>query len=182
MTTPQEMNDETDTTAMSPVSGMSALSIRNEPSLFDDATLASITSWKEAGALLDRMEVAPESASDYGTGFKVVDKATLVGVPFLILEWRFSQGDFGPFVSVSAVTKHDDKVIFNDGSSGVRQQLQTVTDQRRERGHAHPQAGLVCEEGLTKTSYFANAKTGETSNTPQTGDGWGPASTYYIAD
>lgn len=158
--------------------------VHNEATLIDDAALASIGSFRDAAALLDRMGVEAESASDYGTGFKVVDKATLVGQPFLIIEWRFNDGDFGgrQFVSVAAVTKDDRKVIFNDGGTGVCKQLATVTQQRRDRGHRNPQAGLLVESGLTATSYWFNEDTGETSSQAQSGKGWGPATTYYLAD
>lgn len=178
MTTPNDVSGETD------VAPRDASSLANAaPTLFGDAQLAAIGSFEDAARLLSDNNVAAEFASDYGTGFKVVDKATLIDKPFLILEWRFNAGDFGSdFVSVAAVTKSNDKVIFNDGSTGVRKQLETVTAQRLAKGHAHPQAGLLCENGLTKTSYYFNSKTGETSSAPQTGDGWGPASTYYIAD
>lgn len=160
------------------------LAIPNERTLFDDDVLAGITSYKDAAAALDKAGVTAESASDYGTGFKVVDKATLVGVPFLAIEWRFNEGDYGDegFVSVQAITKNDDKVIFNDGSTGVCAQLRLVTRQRRDKKHPAPQAGLICAEGLTKTTYYFNEDTGETSSKARDGKAWKPASTYYIAD
>jgi hypothetical protein len=161
----------------------SELTTLNGSTLFNDDMLAGLSGYKDAAAMLDASGVAAESVADYGTGFRVVDKATLIGVPFLILEWRFNEGDYARgFVSVAAITKHDDKVIFNDGSTGVRDQLATVTKQRIKKGHAHPTAGLICENGLSRTTYYANSKTGETSSRPQDGADWGPASTFYLAD
>lgn len=148
-----------------------------------DADLTSITDYASAALLLDTLGIPAEDAADYGTGFSVIDKSKLLGVPLLILQWRFNEGDYdGDFVSVEAVTKHGDKVVFNDGSSGIRAQLQTVTVQRIAKGHPAPQAGLRVVGGLTKTDYFFNADTKESRNKVPAGEkGWAPASTYYLA-
>jgi len=146
----------------------------NAPTVFTDSILAKITSFDDATAMLDSTGIALESMSDYGTGFSVVDKAKLVGVPFLILEWRFNSSELNDdgFVSVAAVTKHNDKVIFNDGSSGVLAQLRMVTEQRTERNHPTPQAGLIVQDGLTKSDYTYTDDKGKSI----------PATTYYLSE
>ena len=150
---------------------------------FDDAALTSIVTFEDASALLVDSGIAVERMSDYGTGFKLVDSKTLQGTDFLIVQWRFNAGAFGEagFVSVEAITKHNEKVIFNDGSTGIRDQLRVVTAQRIESKHSHPQAGLIVMGGLTASEYFFNSDTGEISRIPMEGKNWKPATTYYLA-
>jgi len=141
-----------------------------------DESLAEVQSFADAFTVLERAGVVPENFSDYGTGFAVLDskdKARLIGVPFAILEWRFNRGDMGWFVSAAIVTKNDEKLILNDGSTGICQQLMTVTKQRHERGSKEPQKGLLVENGLTESRYeYPDEKTGEMR----------PAVTYYLAN
>jgi len=146
---------------------------------FSDETLAGIRSFSDAIGVLKDSGIVPESASDYGTGFHVADKATLVGVPFVALAWRFNTGAYerapgevGDFVSVECVTERGDKVVINDGSTGICRQLRAITDQREMRGHATPQHGLLCERGLAKSEYEYVDDKGRKS----------PAATYYLAD
>lgn len=148
--------------------------VTNAPAVFHDNVLASIGSFDDVRSLFADSGIAVETMEDYGTGFKIVDKASLVNVPFIILEWRFNDGDFGTFVSVAAVTKHNEKVIFNDGSekSGIHAQLRMVTDQRIARDHATPQAGLLVEGGLTRSDYTYDGDDGKPK----------PATTFYLAE
>lgn len=156
--------------------------IIQQSALFSDDALADITSYNDAAALLDSANIPPETMAAYGTGFAVVDKSKLIGVGLLILQWRFNDGDYeGDFVSVEAVTATNEKVIFNDGSTGIRAQLHNVTARRQTVGHPHPQAGLIVPGGLTKTTYYYNSVTGETSGKAREGKDWTPASTFYLA-
>ena len=150
---------------------------------FNDENLAAITGFKHAAEMLLAAGVPVESISDYGTGFKLTDSKKLVGIPLLILQWRFNAGAFGPdgFVSVEAVTKHDEKVIFNDGSTGIRDKLKQVTADREKKGQSHTQAGLIVENGLTASEFFYNDQTGEISRVAMSGDEWKPATTYYLS-
>lgn len=147
----------------------------NAPTVFTDSILANLTDFNSAKETIASAGVNLESFEDYGTGFKVVDKDTLIGVEMILLEWRFSVGDYGKFASVAAITKHGEKVIFNDGSTGIREQLEMVTAQRNDKGHPTPQAALYVENGLTRSDYKAMLpdKSGELVPTP--------ASTYYLA-
>jgi len=156
--------------------------IIQSPTLFGDEALTGITSWNDAAVLLDSAGIPAESMADYGTGFSVVDKARLIGVDLMILQWRFNEGDYEKgFVSVEAVTRNGEKVIFNDGSTGIRDQLHTVTAQRLAAGHPHPQAGLTVLGGLTCSNYYYNEDTAERSTKAREGKGWIPASSYYLA-
>lgn len=146
----------------------------NKP-VFSEGDLTDIDSFNAAVALLGKQGVTSESVSDYGSGFKLLktdEKVQLIGVPFVIVEWQFRNGDNGEYVSALIVTAKDEKLILNDGSTGIRDQLRKVTDARIDRGQAYPQQGLACEKGLRVSKYtYTDAKTGEDR----------PAETFYLA-
>lgn len=150
----------------------------NPPTKFDDGVLARIASFADAFDLLKSEGLEGENFSDYGTGFKVTEKSSLVGTPMILLEWRFNpKGKFGDFVSVLGVTKDGRKVIINDGSPhGICKQLRMVTDQRMGNGHSNPQAALLLESGLSRSDYdvMIPNKDGEAVETP--------ATTYYLSE
>jgi len=139
-------------------------------SVFDDAALAAIGSFDDAWAAANAFGM--DTFDEYGTGFSIVDdKRRLIGVPFVALEWRFNPGKFGTFVSVAIVTETGDKLILNDGSSGIREQLEMVTQQRINKGHPHPQAALAVKGGLRVSDYDYDDGAGHMI----------PASTFYLA-
>ena len=152
----------------------------NDKSAVSDDLLSRIDGYEAALAALDAAGVAYESISDYGTGFFVVDKERLVTVPFVILEWRFNESKEHydannmplVFVSAAVVTEGGDKFIINDGSTGIRQQLQAITARRRENNHATPQNGLVVPHGLTVSQYLYTDASGKSST----------ARTYYLSE
>lgn len=166
--------------------------VANPNRIFDDSQLAAIDSFEAAVALANAYAesvggVVVESASDYGTGFKVVeDKASLVGVDLLILQWNFHEGDYGtdPFVAAEAVTKNGDKVVIVDGGTGIRAQLQQVTATRVAKNAPNAQALLKVEGGLTRSDYWRNTDTGDKANRVPDGakkGEWEPATTYYLS-
>ena len=127
-------------------------------SAFDDADLASVGSFSDAMELLSASGlIAEDFASSYGTGFTVLDtkdKARLVGVDFMILEWAFNTGENGEFVSAAIVTEPGEKLILNDGSTGIRDQLRTVTATRLARGVPHADAyKALLVKGLRESTY-----------------------------
>jgi hypothetical protein len=153
-------------------------------SLFSDAELGAITTFADAAELLASKNVPVESSEDYGTGFHILpDKVALVNKPFLILSWRFNEGDFGDrgFVSVELITEDDKKYVMNDGSTGVCAQLHEISAVRMAKGSSTPQVGLIVKNGLTRTQYWYNETSGETSGKAKEGKGWVPASTYYLS-
>lgn len=87
-----------------------------------------------------------------GTGFTLLksdDKARLLGMPFIIIEYRFHDGDFGDadFVAVHLVTKDNGKYIITDGSTGIRAQLQQLAADTGRFG------GIVVHGGLRVSEY-----------------------------
>lgn len=148
-----------------------------KPVAYDDDVLSSIDGYAQAVALAksDSSTGELESFADYGNGFTVLptdEKARLVKVPFVALAWAFHDGDNGEFVSVTIVTKTGEKLILNDGSTGIRDQLRKVTDKRTARGadEVKATAGLVCPNGLRRSDYEYHDANGVVKN----------ATTYYI--
>jgi hypothetical protein len=127
--------------------------------------------------------VPVEDASDYGTGFDVLStdaKGTLCGVPFVIVEWRFNEGDAGEFVSVSLVTEDGRKLVLNDGSTGIYQQLKEITGERLARGIT-AQTGLAVRKGLRVNEYEYSPTLGRAVKRGESAPDKAKAKTYYLA-
>jgi len=106
----------------------------------------------------------------------VEDKDTLVGKPFLITAYRINpDGDFGEFVSVLAITKGNRRVVFNDGSSGIKTQLQELA----QKGIT---SRILCNSGLRRSDFRFDEKTGEIvkRSDPRYAES-SPAKTYYLS-
>jgi|ERR1041385_275526 hypothetical protein len=118
---------------------------------FKDDELRAVTSFEDAMALLVQTYGGVESITDFelGNGFKIAtddEKNRLVGVSFIILHFQFNEGDYGDFVSVTLVTQHGDRIVLNDGSTGIYEQLKDVARTGRYGGIAVP-------HGLRKSEY-----------------------------
>ena len=69
------------------------------------------------------------------TGLDLIDKAELVGVPFLMTGVQYKVNERGvSFVYVDAENVRGDRFTFNDSSTGVRQQ---ITGMLADRGKDH---------------------------------------------
>ena len=101
-----------------------------------DAMLGKL---REQGDLAD-----PSILSDGFTLLK--DKEQLVGRPFLALSWTFRQGDMGEYCSVELVTAQNERLVINDGSTGVCAQLRKLTDEGEDRA-------LLVTRGLRVSEY-----------------------------
>lgn len=123
-------------------------------SVFDEDALRSLSSFDDALKLAERVHGQVENVADVlGDGFTLVnDKADLEGLAMILLEWTFRQGDYDrPYVSVRAVARLKNgqpwKVIFNDGGSGIAEQLAKHTKKTGKTG------GLVVPKGLNRSEY-----------------------------
>ena len=58
-------------------------------------------------------------------GYTLVEKDSLVGVPFIVRVATFRPGSYGEaaYVSCECLTVDNNQVVFNDGSTGVRAQI-----------------------------------------------------------
>lgn len=115
--------------------------------------------------------------SDYDL---VKDKETLVEVPFAIVNIRFYKGTFGDACAVMAITEVGDKIVFNDGSSGIFAQCESMVKRVGRRG------GFMCPNGLRASSYTyvpkdldGNSLVGTIAPDGTTYEET-PATTYYI--
>lgn len=143
--------------------------------VFDDTALAEIKSWTELSNAFDNAAVPVEDISNYGNGFKVLDNLDkLIGMQFVVIQWRIVAGDHGEFVSAYVMTERDEKFIVNNSSlkSGFAAQLMAVTASRLRRGidPNSAQAGLLCRDGVRKSTYTYTDAMGDSH----------PATTYYI--
>lgn len=116
---------------------------------FSDAALRDITSFEEAFALAEEVYGdVKDIHAELGNGFTLIDdKGKLKGVAFLILHFGLNDGEFGEFSSIAAVTKNNDKYIFNDGSSGIKEQLLTLARTHQRFG------GFMVHGGLNESTY-----------------------------
>lgn len=118
---------------------------------FSDDQLRNITSIEDALALAADAYGGTISAEELeiGNGFKLLgdDKDRLVGMPFLLLAYTFNEGDFGEFASCLLITDRGDKVIMNDGSSGIYEQLLDIMKTTDRMG------GIHFPRGLRKSTY-----------------------------
>lgn len=93
--------------------------------------------------------------------WQVVDKETLVGVPFVITEWTAYEGTKGPFVAVKVLTNNG-RLLFNDGSTGIYKQLGRIEEKFRVPTFKEPfvpvhnGSVLVCKKGLRKSEYVVD--------------------------
>ena len=70
--------------------------------------LAALTTFDQAFALAEATYGEIISSEELGDGFTVVEKSSLVGVPFLILGWEAGKNEkHGPFTIVRGSTKEN---------------------------------------------------------------------------
>lgn len=133
--------------------------------LFTDNDLSDIESWDQVLAMATAVaegDTIPNAADVLGTGFRIADeddKIRLQGVPLVLLQWFINDGDFGPFVSINAVQRHDNgsitKWVINDGSTGICQQL---TAYEAKTGSNGP---LAVPKGLRASNYYIDGESGQ---------------------
>ena len=127
--------------------------------LNDDA-LRGITDF--ASAIAAAGPVMDIADTELSTGFDVVkDKNDLIGRPFLILDWSTGMGEKGPFTSVLIITQDNRKLIINDGSTGIHEQLSRLP---KLDGNV-----IGVHKGLRKSEYDIHDDNGEVIINPKTG-------------
>lgn len=153
-----------------PTNPVTETAVSNTEPVYSTEQLAGITSFEDALALLADAGVNVTSIADYGDGFSVMDKATLVNVPFVILDYKFAEGEFGSdFAIVRVVTADKRKAIITDGSleNGIRPQVKEL----QRRGAL---GGVICDKGLTVSEYtWIGEENGKEVRKP--------AKTYYLS-
>lgn len=95
-------------------------------------SLAEIKTFADAMALVQSAGLEVHSTEEFTDGFVMTDKNTLVGIPFLILDYTLSEskdykdadGNPAPYAVIRLVTEKNDKCIVVDGSAGICKQIQ----------------------------------------------------------
>ena len=140
---------------------------------WDDDILGAIKTYEDLQQFFVAQGIEVVDSRDYGHGFSVVKKETLCGVPFIIVKAEFFDGKWGKAVSIFALTKHNEKVIFVDGSTGILRQVKGLIARRENAGAVNPSSGIAVVGGLVRSDYeYADKETGEMT----------PASTFYLAE
>jgi hypothetical protein len=146
---------ETPGTDVTPVGEPVVGEVIAQPSRFGSEIWDAMTSLDVATATLeDQAGGVIEASEVLGDGFEVVpndEKGRYVGVPMLLGEWQFRQGDNGEYVVIRALVQPTGqqvrRVVFTDGSTGIMRQLQDVT-QRTGKTH-----GLIVRHGFRRSDY-----------------------------
>lgn len=112
-----------------------------------------------------------DDITDGVASLTLVQKESLIAVPFLAVNWRFNDNETGTFVSVEFMSQAGERGVFNDGGTGVMAQLAAITAERESAGHKFPRSGRLVRRGLRVSRYtFTNEKGKEQQ-----------AETYYLA-
>jgi len=126
---------------------------------------------------IESVDAATEKELAWDTNpFEPIDKSQAINIPHLIVQWRFSAGDYGEFVIVYAIARLDNgtdwQILYADGGKGIYEQLKSLTDQRIADGHPHPQGGALVRGGLAPSDYTFTDDEGKER----------PARTYYLSN
>lgn len=119
--------------------------------------IKDITSWEDAQAYFAQEEIEVSVGLEVSDGFERYgeeDKPSLVGTPFIILDWRRLSGDMGMFATVRVLTRDGKRIRFSDGSSGVYQQLLQIEIEREKKGHKALSQGVLVRKGLRASEYY----------------------------
>lgn len=149
--------------------------------VFNVARLADITlpdSFDSALAAVQTInggQVVEAAADVLADEWPEVAKKQLINVPFLAVTWSVSSPDSsetGQYIVVRGMTRDGRRFRFADGSTGIMSQLVKLTRERITAGHPAPNAGLLCEMGLSSSKY----KTTDAAGKPI------DAETFYISN
>lgn len=121
----------------------------------------------EFKAFMREREIEPEDFQA-GQWELIKDKDKLLDVPFIIAGAQFYEGSKGPrgFVSVRAFKEDGTKIVFVDGGTGIRDQIESFITKNGPTALI----GKMCRNGLRKSDYFY-----------VDGDPTTAATTYYLA-
>lgn len=137
------------------------------PRAFSDQELREMKTYSDLRALVQERGLKVTNASDVlSDGFELSkDKEGLVGIEFVIVDWRFTEsdayGDEGEFVTVRLITAQNAKLIINDGSTGIMKQLKGIDQE----------GVLYVKNGLRVSEYEYTDAKGKKSK----------ARTYYLS-
>jgi len=152
-----------------------SLDTTKAPRLWTEDELASMDSIDDLKRMVAEKGVTTASITSFGNGYAVLeDKAVLVKRHFYIVDWRFNTGDMGEFVTMQVLAETTEgtteKLIVNDGSTGIRDQLHRI-----QNANGGQTCVLDVPRGLVKSDYktfIPDGKSGEKEIS---------ATTYYLS-
>lgn len=112
--------------------------------------IADVETWEDALKLAQETFAHLISSEELNDGIVLIEKDTLVGVPFLVLDVKFRLSSFdddGFYATVRGIDKNNRKFVFADGSVGIAQQLAFLADKFNQRG------GFFIPNGLDRSEY-----------------------------
>lgn len=118
----------------------------------------------------DALKVATVAKPDV----EIAAKKGLVNVPFVIRQIKLNYGQYGPFVSLVAVTKRDENVIINDGGTGIARQCVELV---KNYGTDSP---IVISGGLKESVYYIDKDSRQFVSKNPGHPNTIPASTFYL--
>lgn len=174
--TTAEQSTQDSATAIVPRPNYDADALRNLTSFADAIDLAG----EQFGTVDDAVDVL-------GDGFILMskeDKAKLVNLPLLLLEWSFypSEEHGGEFCSIRLVAQGENgsigKYVVNDGSTGLAETLRNYTARTGRQG------GLLVRKGFRESSYAycddCRVAVSDTHKSDEPAHSVGRARTYYL--
>jgi hypothetical protein len=148
--------------------------------MFGDALGDDVPDMTFQGALMEGTATGTlaNPAALLGGNAKVVnddEKAQLVGVPFIILSYRFNEeGVGGRFVTLDLITARNERIYLNDGSTGIRKQIEKLEEAGMEEN-------IVIRRGLRVSTYRYDPDTKKVVKPKDEGyDRSREAHTYYL--
>jgi hypothetical protein len=123
-----------------------------EGPFFSDDKLRAMDNFEDVLAAFAAEGIQLLDASDWvGAGSDLIDKERLLGVPFLLIQWKFLQSqdyEGSSFVVCHILTRHNERLMFMDGSKGgIRDDL-IEASKNTNQFHA-----MIVKNGLRKSDY-----------------------------
>lgn len=110
-------------------------------------------------AYLEKLGLSWQDVEFVGSEYELTDKNDLVDVPIFLIQWMFKNSEEYPdsqYAVVHGIRVNDgSKFVFADGSTGIRDQLETVSTRRTAAGLDASQQGLAVRKGLVRSDYPA---------------------------
>lgn len=104
-----------------------------------------------------------------------VEKDKLIGKAFILTSWKFRPGEYGPesdFAVCEITTKDNEKLLFTDGSTGIKDQLKTYERKLAKLGRPSV-SPIYVPNGLMVSNYMWTDPSDGIAK---------PASTYYFSN
>jgi len=144
---------------------------------FSNEDLLNISSFEDAIALVNEAYGDVLTADEViGNGFRMLgDKHKLVGVPFVAVQWKFFDGDYGTsYTNMMVVTDRGDRYLVNDGGAGITKELMEFSARSDRMG------GVVFRNGLAASTYDFCSDCRSTSCEVPEEHRMTPATTFYL--